>query len=92
MEILLAGFDNQTKSAATLAPLRSVVERSCNFHLLQSVWVGQGDCVEVSEIEIVHVDSLERHTVVTGALTVHGNIGGTATGTAHIRRIARDAG
>ena len=92
MKILLARLDYQAQRAAAFASLRSIVERGRNFHLLQRIWIRQRHRVEVSKVEIVHVDSLQRHTVVAGALSVHRDIRASAPSGTHVRWLASHAG
>src|ERR1700682_5412843 len=92
VKVLLARFDHQTQCASALAPLGSVIERSGDLHFLKRCRIWQGYRVKMREIKVVNVGAFQRYAVVAGALSVDGDVRGTAAGTAHIRGLPGNAG
>src|SRR5688572_3748957 len=76
LKFLGAGLEYQTQSSSTFTSRRGVVERGSDFEVLNGVRVGERNGIEVRQVEVIHVDSIQRHAVITRTLTVdvHVNI------------------
>ncbi len=92
MPVFGSRFEDQAYRAAALAAGGRVVQRSGDVEFFDGVRVGQGNGIEVGQIEIVDVDSFQCHAVVAGALPVHVDVDNAAVGVSHIGHLARGSG